>query len=131
MLLQSYFPFPALNRKTIFSKKKSYFLRLLFAFTKIFVFNDGQITEEIMEDTRKNSWKIQEKIKLRFIQKPCIYLLVKSRNPQIFYIINIMNFSKFTQEIYFYLLVASFYLIQSKVKIFIHSFIHFMPASMP
>ena len=26
-------------------KKKSYFLRLLFAFTKIFVFNDGQITE--------------------------------------------------------------------------------------
>ena len=26
-------------------KKKSYFLRLLFAFTKIFVFNDGQIVE--------------------------------------------------------------------------------------
>ena len=45
MLLQSYFPFPVLNRKTIFSKKFSYFLRLLFAFAKIFVFNDGQITE--------------------------------------------------------------------------------------
>ena len=26
-------------------KKKSYFLRLLFAFTKIFVFNEGEITE--------------------------------------------------------------------------------------
>ena len=26
-------------------KKKSYFLRLLFAFTKIFVFNDSQIAE--------------------------------------------------------------------------------------
>ena len=46
MLLQSFFPFPVLNRKSIFwKKKKSYFLRLLFAFTKIFVFNDGQITE--------------------------------------------------------------------------------------
>ena len=41
------FPFPALNRKTIFyfKKKKSYFLRLRSAFTKIFVFNNGQITE--------------------------------------------------------------------------------------
>ena len=46
MLLQSYFLFPILNRKTIFWKKKqSNLLRLLFAFTKIFVFNDGQITE--------------------------------------------------------------------------------------
>ena len=45
MLLQSYFLFPVLNRKTIFSKKFSYFLRLLFAFTKIFVFTDDQITE--------------------------------------------------------------------------------------
>ena len=47
MLLQSYFPFPVLNRKTIFSKKKYmyiYFLLLVFAFTKIFGFNDGQIT---------------------------------------------------------------------------------------
>ena len=42
-----------------------------------------------------------------------------------------MTFSKFAQEIYFYLLVASLYLIQSKSKIFIHSFIHFMPAHMP
>ena len=34
-----------------------------------------------------------------------------------------MNFSKFTQEIYIYLLVASLYLIQTELKIFIHSFI--------
>ena len=39
MLLQSHFPFAVLNRKTIFSKKNLYFLRLLFAFTKIFEFN--------------------------------------------------------------------------------------------
>ena len=49
MFLQSYFPFPALNRQTTdklpFSNKFSYFLHLLFAFTKIFVFNDAQITE--------------------------------------------------------------------------------------
>ena len=42
MFLQSYFPFPVLNRKTIFFKKKSlYSLHLLFAITTIFVFNDG------------------------------------------------------------------------------------------
>ena len=34
------------------------------------------------------------------------------------YIIIIMNFRKFAQEIYFYLLVASLYLIQSKLKRF-------------
>ena len=45
MLSQSYFPFPVLKRKTIFSKKISNFLRLLLPFTKRFVFNDGQITE--------------------------------------------------------------------------------------
>ena len=45
MLLQSYFPFPALNKKQFFSKKISNFLCLLFAFTKIFEFNDGQIAE--------------------------------------------------------------------------------------
>ena len=45
MLSQSYFPFPVLNRKTIFSNKFSNFLRLLLPFTKSFVFNDGQITE--------------------------------------------------------------------------------------
>ena len=47
MLLQLYFPFPVLNRKqkNYFFKKNSYFLLLLLAFTKIFVFNDGQITE--------------------------------------------------------------------------------------
>ena len=100
MLLQSYFPFLALNRKTIFSEKYSYFLRLLFAFTMIFVFNDGQITEG---EKSRNS--------------------VKIRNSGIFYIINIMNFSKFAQEINFYLLVGSLHLIHSKLKIFIHSFI--------
>ena len=71
----------------------------------------------------KRLWKTQEKIKFQFIQEPRIYLPVKSLNPQIFYIINIMNFSKFTQEIYIYLLVASLYLIQTELKIFIHSFI--------
>ena len=45
MLLLPYFPFPVLNRKNYFLKEKTYFLRLLFAFTKIFVFNDGQISE--------------------------------------------------------------------------------------
>ena len=45
MLLQLYFLFPVLSRKPIFLKKKSNFLRLLLAFTKIFVSNDGQITE--------------------------------------------------------------------------------------
>ena len=68
-------------------------------------------------------WKPQEKIKFWFIQEPWIYFLVKSRNSQIFYITNIMTFSKFAQKIYFYLLVASLYLIRSKSKIFIHSFI--------
>ena len=47
MLLQSYFPFLVLNRKTILSKKKkkSNLLRLLLAYAKTFVFNDGQITK--------------------------------------------------------------------------------------
>ena len=35
-----------------------------------------------------------------------------------------MNFSSFAQEIYFYLLVASFYFIRSKLEILIHSIIH-------
>ena len=51
-----------------------------------------------------------------------MYFLVKSRNSEIFYITNIMSFSKFAQKICFYLLVASLYLIRSKSKIFIHSF---------
>ena len=34
------------QKKIFFSKKFSYFLHLLFAFTKIFVFNDSQITED-------------------------------------------------------------------------------------
>ena len=45
MLLQWLFPFPAFKQKKYFSKKFSYFLRLLFAFTKLLVFNDGQITK--------------------------------------------------------------------------------------
>ena len=71
----------------------------------------------------KRIWKTQGKIIFRFIQEPWICLLVKSRNSQIFYIINIMDFSKIAQEIYFYLLVAILYFIQSKLKVFIHSFI--------
>ena len=54
MLLQSYVPFPVLNRQTNFSKKFSHFLRLLFSFTKIFVFNDGQITESKKQSFRGN-----------------------------------------------------------------------------
>ena len=57
-----------------------------------------------------------------------MYFLVKSQNSQIFYITNIMTFSKFAQEIYFYLLVASLYLIQVNQRF---SFIHFMPAPIP
>ena len=49
-------------------------------------------------------------------------LSCKKSKFKIFYIINIMTFSKFAQEIYFYLLVASLYLIRSKSKIFIHPF---------
>ena len=68
---------------------------------------------------------LRKKTKFSFIQEPWTCFLVKSRNTQIlFYFANIMTFSKFAQEIYFYLLVASLYLSQSKSKIFIHSFIH-------
>ena len=48
---------------------------------------------------------------------------------EIFYMTNIMPFIKFAQKICFYLLVASLYLIQSKSKIFIHSFISCRPPS--
>ena len=58
----------------------------------------------------KRIWKIQEKLKLKF---RFINLLVKRRNSPIFYIINIMNFSKFSQEIYFYLLNQRFSFIHS------------------
>ena len=34
-----------MKQKILFFKKRSYFLRLLIAFAKIFVSNDGQITE--------------------------------------------------------------------------------------
>ena len=46
MLLQSYFLFPILNRKTIFWKKKIHISCVYYLLSqKIFVFNDGQITE--------------------------------------------------------------------------------------
>ena len=65
MLLQSYFLFPVLNRKTIFSKKFSYFLRLLFAFTKIFVFTDDQITE----GEKWPSWGDESPVGLHYFNK--------------------------------------------------------------
>ena len=52
-----------------------------------------------------------------------MYFFVMSQNSQFFYIIKIMTFNKFAQKMYFYLIVASLYLIRSKLKIFIHSFI--------
>ena len=52
-----------------------------------------------------------------------MYFLVNGQNFQIFYIINIMTFSKFAQEIYFYFLVANLCLIRSILNVFIHSFI--------
>ena len=58
-----------------------------------------------------------------------MYFFVKSGNSQIFYIVKIMVFSKFLQEIYFYLIVPSLYLIRGKSKIFIHSFIGLFHAS--
>ena len=39
------FPFRVIKQKNYFFKKMSYFLRLLLAFSNIFVFNDGQTTE--------------------------------------------------------------------------------------
>ena len=45
MLLQPHFPFLVFKQKTISSNKNSYFLHLLPAFWKIFVFNDSQIIE--------------------------------------------------------------------------------------
>ena len=56
MLLQSYFLFPVLNRKTIFSKTYSYFLSLLFAFTYIFVFNDSKITKDNLFEEMNTKW---------------------------------------------------------------------------
>ena len=63
------------------------------------------------------------KIQFWFIQERWIYFLVKNRNSEIFFSLNIMAFDKFAQKIYFYLLVASLYLIRNKSKIFIYSFI--------
>ena len=45
MLLQSYFSFPVLNRKTIFSKKNHTSCIYYLPLKRFFVFNDGQITD--------------------------------------------------------------------------------------
>ena len=63
------------------------------------------------------------KIQFWFIQERWIYFLVKNRNSEIFFSPNIMTFDKLAQKMYFYLLVASLYLIRSKSKIFVYSFI--------
>ena len=76
-------------------------------------------------------WKPQEKIKFWFIQESWMYFFVKSWNSQIFYIIKIMIFSKFAQKIYFYLIVASLYIIRSKLKMFIHSLMNDFKSSSP
>ena len=53
----------------------------------------------------------QEKIKFWFNREPWMCFFVKSRNSQIFYAIRIMIFGTFAQNMYFYLIVASLYLI--------------------
>ena len=68
----------------------------------------------------KRIWKIQEKNQISIYRTTMNILTCKGRSSQSFYIINIMNFSKYAQEIYFYLLVVSLYSIQNKLKIFIH-----------
>ena len=74
-------------------------------------------------------WKPQEKIKFWFIQEPWIYFLVKSRNCEIFYITNIMTFSKFAQKNTFtcYLLVCILFEV-NQIFSFIHSFISCRPS---
>ena len=67
-------------------------------------------------------WKRQIKSNCDLSKNHECTFFVKSRNSRIVYIINTMRFSKFASEIYFYLLAASLYVIQSKLKIFIHSF---------
>ena len=136
ILLQSYFSFPVLNRKTFFYFfKKSFHIscvyyllsqRFFYLMTVKLPKKRNNLLEEmnpkwdcivsrntcfqqIFIATEKKSkeiffyckriWKTQEKIKFRFIQEPWICWLAKSGNPQIFHVINIMNFSKFAQEI--------------------------------
>ena len=45
MLLPSYFPFLVFKQENYFFKSNSYFLHLIFAWTKVFVFIDGHTTE--------------------------------------------------------------------------------------
>ena len=87
----------------------------------VIIFSKFQQPIDIFKKSLPLLWKPQGKIKFLFIQEPWIYFPVKSRNSQIFYITNIITFSKFAQEMYFYLLVASLHVIQIKSKILIHS----------
>ena len=98
------------------------------------------VKENLIEKKKKKNfflkllpllWKPQEKIKFWFIQESWMYFFVKSWNSQIFYIIKIMIFSKFAQKIYFYLIVASLYIIRSKLKMFIHSLMNDFKSSSP
>ena len=75
---------------------------------------------KILWETRKNQISIYPST-MNILNIVEIYLY--SRNSQMFYIINIISFSKFAQEIYFYLQDVSLYFIQSELTIFIHSFI--------
>ena len=58
-------------------------------------------------------WKPQEKSNFH-----------SSKSHERIFLLRVEILSKIAQNIYFYLLVASLYLIQSKLEIFIHSFIH-------
>ena len=53
------FRFLYLNRKTIFSKTFSYFLHLISAFTKIFVFNDGHIIDCEKKSSRGDEFPME------------------------------------------------------------------------
>ena len=110
-------------RNNLFEELKRWIPNEIAMFQKTSAFNKlpWEQKRRVKNFFYKRIWKTREKIRFQFTQELWIYILLKSRNFQIFYIINIMNFNKFAQEIY--LLLASLYLIQNKLKIFIHSFI--------
>ena len=68
------FGFFYLNIKTISSKLFSYFLRLLLVFSKVFLFNDGEITE----GEKKSSWEDESRRGLHCFKKHAIFLLYKN-----------------------------------------------------